>query len=181
MPVLVALIRGINVGGNRLIKMDALRKLCEALGFRDVKTHLQSGNVVFRASVRDTKAAAKRIGTEIEKTHGFCPEVVVRTVEEMGDVIARNPFSDRPDLDPSKLLVIFLGKDPVAEIRAKLAEIETAPEEVHVAGGEVFIYFPEGQGKSKFKMVPIEKLCGPAWTGRNWNTVRAVHQLASEL
>ena len=103
MPVIVSLLRGVNVGGHHKIRMEALRALCEELGLRDVQTCGQSGNVVFRHSGRDLARLGKRIEDGIERSFGFRASVILRTAAELRDVIARNPFAKRPGIDPSKL------------------------------------------------------------------------------
>jgi hypothetical protein len=112
MTAIVSLLRGVNLGGHRKIKMDELRKLYDSLGLQNVQTLLQSGNVVF--STRDKIGAplAKRIEDAIEHTFGFHSGVILRTSPELRDVIAKNPFAKRPGIEPSKFLVWFLAADP---------------------------------------------------------------------
>ena len=102
MPVIVSMLRGVNVGAHNRIKMDALRALYESLGLRDPTTYVQSGNVIFRTDRRDLVALAKRIDDAIERGFGFRPAVVLRTSSELRDVIARNPFTKRSGIGPSK-------------------------------------------------------------------------------
>src|SRR5215472_2726889 len=105
MTVVISLLRGVNLGGQKIIRMETLRTLYESLKFEDVATFIQSGNVVFRTKERDLKKIAKRIGDGIEKGFGFRPEIVLRTAEEMRGVVARNPFAGRTEIEPSRLLV----------------------------------------------------------------------------
>src|SRR5665811_2227083 len=104
MPVIISMLRGVNVGAHNRIKMDALRALYESLGLRDPQTYVQSGNVVFRTDKRDLVALAKRIEDAIEQGFGFRPTVILRTSGELREVIARNPFAKRRGIEPTKLL-----------------------------------------------------------------------------
>jgi uncharacterized protein (DUF1697 family) len=178
MPVLIALLRGVNVGGKNKIKMDALRDLCESLKFRDACTHLQSGNLVFR-SASESGAAAK-LEKAIEREFGIHSSVIVRTPEELAGVIARNPFADR-GLDPSKLLVYFLSGEPSPEARAKLSQIQCAPDELHVHARELFAYFPNGMGRPKLSMAAVDRALKIPGTGRNWNTVSKLLEIATAM
>ena len=180
MNTMVSMLRGVNVGGNHKIKMTELKTLYESLGFANVQTYIQSGNVVFNSKERGDEKLSKKIGTTIEKKFGFCPEVIVRTAEEMGDIVKRNPFAKRKDVEPNKLLVFFLARDPGQPAREAVAKIE-AKEELKSIGSEIYIYFPDGQGQSKLKFGLVEKAIGKiAWTGRNWNTVLKLTEMAGD-
>ena len=177
MNVMVSMLRGVNVGGHNKIKMTELKALYEALGFKKVQTYIQSGNVVFETKERGDEKLSQKIGTAIEKKFGFCPEVIVRTVEEMREIVMRNPFAKSPAVEPGKLLVVFLASDPGKAARDAVAKIE-AKEVLKPIGSEIYIYFPDGQGKSKLKFALVEKACNKiAWTGRNWNTVEKLVEL----
>jgi uncharacterized protein (DUF1697 family) len=183
MPVMISMLRGVNVGGHNLIKMDALRVLYESLGLRDAQTYVQSGNVVFRTKVGNPVLLSKKIEDGIERGFGFRPSVVVRSASEMRDVIRRNPFAKRAGIEPAKLVVTFFANDPGAEARAKIMSLQAGPEEVRVDGREVYVYFPDGMGKSKLWPL-IEKtlkaMTTPG-TGRNWNTVMKLVEMAESL
>jgi uncharacterized protein (DUF1697 family) len=178
MNVIVSMLRGVNVGGHNKIKMTELKALYESMGFENVQTFIQSGNVVFETKERGDEKLSKKIGNAIEKKFGFCPEVIVRTSEEMREIVKRNPFAKRKDVEPAKLLVVFLAGDPGKAARDAVAKIE-AKEELKPIGSEIYIYFPDGQGKSKLKFGLVEKACSKiAWTGRNLNTVLKLVELS---
>ena len=181
MPVIISLLRGVNVGGHHLIKMDALRALYESLGLRDAQTYLQSGNVVFGAERRDLSLLAKQIEDRIEKRFGFRPEVIVRTPSDFRKVMAGNPFAARRDINPSKLIVTFLAQDPGEEARKAILRIKTDPEELQISGRELYVYFPNGMGRSKLTGATIEKTLKTRGTARNWNTVRKLLDMAETL
>lgn len=181
MHVTISMLRGINVGGHNKIKMDALRALYESLGLKDAQTYVQSGNVVFRTSERDTVRLAKKIQNGIEKSFGCKPEIILRSSTELQDAIARNPFAKRRNIEPGKLLVIFLASEPGSDGREKVLAIKANPEELHIRGREVYIYFPNGMGKTKLPWTTIEKILGTPGTGRNWNSVTKLLEIAQEL
>jgi uncharacterized protein (DUF1697 family) len=181
MAVVISLLRGVNVGGHNKIKMDALRALYGSLKLRDPQTYVQSGNVVFRTDERDLALLAQRIGKGIERSFGFRPEVIVRTSAELRDVVARNPFAKRRGIEPSKLLVTFLDRDPGPEAREKVLTIKTAPEELRIDGRELYIYFPNGMARPKFSWTVIERTLKTPGTGRNWNTVTKLLEIAERL
>src|SRR5215469_6296097 len=137
MPVLVSLLRGINLGPHRRIKMEALRAVYESLGLSNPQTYLQSGNVVFKARNSNLAALAKRIENAIEQAFGFHSDVVLRTHSELRDVVARNPFVKRRDLDPAKLLVTFLANAASADVLEKIHGLQITPEEIRAGAREV--------------------------------------------
>lgn len=149
MNILISMLRGVNLGPYKRIKMDALRELYESLGFRNPQTYVQSGNVLFKTSERSIASLAKRIEVGIEKTFGFHADVIVRTTADLKSVIARNPFATRSGIEPGKLLVTFLAGDPTSEARAKIAGIKCDSEELILDGRELFVYYPNGMGRSK--------------------------------
>jgi len=180
MPVFVSFLRGINVGGHGKVSMSALRELYGALKLRDAQTYIQSGNVVFRSEQSDEAALAKTIQSGIGKAFGFHPEVILRSAAELRAIIAANPFAKRKDVASNKLVVIFLVTKPSAEVRAKLAELKGIPEELHLVGRELYIYFPVGMGQSKLPPVLDRVLKAPA-TARNWNSVSKMKEMAIAL
>jgi len=181
MPAIVSMLRGVNVGGHNKVKMDALRALYVSLGLRDPQSYIQSGNVVFRADGRSLALVAKRIESGIEREFGFRPAVIVRTSSEMRKVMARNPFATRRNLEPSKLLVTFLAADPGKEARAQVLAIQTDPEELRIEGREVYVYYPNGMGRSKLPSALIERTLKTPGTARNWNTVEKLLEIAERL
>ncbi len=181
MAVMISMLRGVNLGAHNRIKMDALRALYESLGLRDPQTYIQSGNVVFRTDRRDLLALATRIEDAIERGFGFRPAVILRTSSELRKAIAKNPFSKRRGIEPSRLLVTFLASHPDAEARERVLALETGPEELRIDGREVYIYFPNGMARPKLSWVAIEKMLKTSGTGRNWNSVIKLLEMAERL
>ena len=181
MPVIICMLRGVNVGGHNKINMEALKALCVSLKLKNPQTFIQSGNVIFRTEEKDLLKLAQRIQDAIEKGFGFRPGVVLRTLPELKKAIGRNPFADRKGIEPGKLLVMFLAEDPGKDALKNALAIETAPEELHIAGREVYIYFLNGQGRSKLPWPKIERALGTSGTGRNWNSVTKLLEMAEKL
>ena len=179
MTVYVSFLRGVNVGGHNKIKMDALRDLYRKLGFHDPRTYVQSGNVVFGAKEKNLKA--KVLEDAIEKTFGFRPGVVLRTAAELRETVKANPFARREDINPGLLLVSFLADAPTKQTLASLQAAPIGPEELHACGREIFIYFPDGMGRSKFPWASMGKLLKTTATGRNLRTVVMLLEMADAL
>jgi len=181
MPTVISLLRGVNVGGHNKIKMEELRELYESLGLRHAQTYVQSGNVVFRTDARDLTRLSKRIADAIEERFAFRPSVILRTAADLRGVIAANPFASRRDLDPSRLLVEFLASEPAADVRERLLRIESEPDELRMAGRELYIYYPNGMARPKVAWTVIERILQTPCTGRNWNTVQKLLEMAESL
>jgi len=181
MAAIVSMLRAVNVGGHNKIKMDALRALYESLKLREPQSYIQSGNVVFKTDERDLARLTKKIENAIEQTFGFRPDVVLRTTSDLRDVIAKNPFAKRRDIEPGKLQVHFLASDPGAEARANVLKIKTDPEELCLHGRELYIYFLNGMGKSKLSWAAVNKALKTPGTCRNWNTVTKLLEMAESL
>ena len=181
MAVLISMLRGVNVGGHNKIKMDGLRALYEGLKCEDARTYVQSGNVIFRTKEKNAASLGKKIQDRIEKEFGFRPALILRTAEEMRKAIAANPFAGPRDVEPGKLLVTFLAGDPGPDSQATLLGLKGHPEELHLLGRELYIYFPNGAGKSKLPWSSVEKLLKTQGTARNWNSVMKMLEIAEEL
>jgi uncharacterized protein (DUF1697 family) len=182
MPVLISMLRGVNVGGNNLIKMDRLRALYGSLKLQDAQTYFQSGNVIFRTDETDSAAIGKKIQQSLQLKCGISCEIILRTANEMKQAIANNPFANRDGIEPAKLLVTFFAETPSDEAREKLVALKPDPEELHLVGRELYIYFPNGAGKSKLPWASLEKkLKFPPGTARNLNSVLKMFEMAEAI
>ena len=181
MAVLISMLRGVNLGPRNRIKMDALRALYESLKFEDPRSYVQSGNIIFRTKEKNGSQLAKKIQGAIQKKFGCCPEVILRTPDEMRKAIAANPFPQQAKEEPGKVLVTFLAADPPREAEANLAKFKDFPEELHLKGRELFIYFPNGAGRSKVPWSAVDKLLKVTGTARNWNSVQAMLEIAEDM
>lgn len=161
--------------------MDALRSVYESLGLEDPRTYVQSGNIIFRAKEKNLVQLAGKIQDAIEKKCKCRPEVILRTTDELRKAVSATPFADRPELEPGKILVTFLATEPPKEARANLAKFEDYPEELHLKGRELYIYFPNGAGKSKLPWSSVEKFLKVTGTARNWNSVTKMLAMAEEM
>ena len=177
----VALLRGINVGGNKIIKMDALRTLCESLGLSEAQTLLQSGNVVFQSEEKNREKLARRIEGGIEKKFRFEARVVVRSSVDLRRVIEKNPFKAGKTPNLSLLQVMFLDGKPEAGAYADLRSSYKGSEEMHLVGEELFVYYCNGSGKSKLTNDLIQRKLQVAGTARNWNTIQKLFDLTNGL
>jgi uncharacterized protein (DUF1697 family) len=176
----VALLRAVNVGGTGIIRMADLKALCEEIGFRDVTTLLQSGNVVFRAKGSDA-AVAKKLADAISKSHGFRPAIMVRTADEIAEVMKRNPFKAEEKTDPSHLIVCFAADAPTTGADERVAAVKVQKERLLLSGRELYVHYATGQGTSKVTNAVIERSLGVPATARNWNTIGKLLALARAL
>jgi len=181
MPVLISMFRGVNLGPHNRIKMDALRALYESLKLEDVRTYVQSGNVIFRTKEKNLAGLAKKIENAFEEEFGFRSDVILRTTYELRQAIATNPFAKRRDAEPGKLLITFLAAEPDAEAHTVLLGFKAHPEELHLKGRELYIYFPNGAGKSKLPWSSVAKLLKTTGTARNLNSATKMLEMAEEM
>ena len=170
MAVYVALLRAVNVGGTGSLPMAELKALCEELGFADVKTYIQSGNVLFRSDETE-KAVEEKLDAALGKKMGKRPGVMVRSRKELDAIIADAPF---PEAKPNFLLVYFLPETAASDALEKM--VAPDGEEAKVAGREIHVHYPIGSGRSKLKLPALK-----SGTSRNLNTVRKLAEMAAEL
>jgi len=170
MTTYIGLLRGINVGGNKMVAMADLREMMTALGFTDVKTLLQSGNIVFRGAPKAPAKLESQLEAAIEQRLGLDVELHVRTMDEWRAVVDANPFPAAAKKDPSHLLLsCFKAPLDKAAVKALQAAI-TGPETLNADGRHLYMVFPGGSGNSKAVGLGDRKL-GARGTARNWNTV----------
>lgn len=174
----VALLRGINLGGRNKVGMDSLRQLFLALGHVDVKSYLQSGNVIFRSPVKESSRLARDIEERLARDLGLTVTVLLRTGDDFEQIVANNPFLGRK-IDPGKLHVTFLADKPDHERAPRLETPAGDSDEFSLAGREVYLHCPDGYGRTKLNNAYIERRLGVAATTRNWKTVTSLCDLAS--
>ncbi len=178
MAVYIAMLRGINVGPYKRMKMDQLRASFEALHFTRVATYIQSGNVVFSAGKLPTSVLSKMIEAKLLESFGFPVPVISRSRKEMERVIHGNTFLNARGFDPSKLHVSFLPQAPAAPARRELEKLTTPPDRSHCTDKEIYLYLPNGVSKSSLVNNPMERRLLGA-TMRNWRTVIALGEIAA--
>jgi uncharacterized protein (DUF1697 family) len=173
----IGLLRGINVGGHRSVGMTDLRNFLTKLGFDDVRSLLQSGNVVFGSRARTGAELERFLEAESVKHFGIEIDFFVRAPEEWKTMIRQNPFRKEAELDPARLVVMLLKSPPRPEDVAALQEGISGGEVVRAKGRHLYAFYPDGQGRSRLTNAVIERKLGRC-TGRNWNTVLKLAMLA---
>jgi uncharacterized protein (DUF1697 family) len=180
METYVALLRGINVSGQKKIKMADLKTLFEELKFTNVRTYIQSGNVVFDTRKGNREAIVKIIEKGISDRYGFDVKVLLRTGDELHQIISRNPFAAEPSLDISRLYVTLMEHEPGDEYVSKLKLTDFAPDRYVVSGNEIFIYYSVSYSSSKLNNNLFENKLKLVATTRNWRTLNELKQMALE-
>jgi uncharacterized protein (DUF1697 family) len=174
----IVMLRGINLGARRRVAMPALRELLSDAGLQDVRTYLQSGNVVLR-SEKSSKQLARLCERQIADRLGFAVEVIVRTRAELAKVVQRNPLGDVAH-DPKRYQVSFLSAKLDALTLAALEEVAVEPERFVAIGRELYAWHPEGVARSKLWSRLAGQGLGVTATARNWTTVTKLLELADE-
>jgi uncharacterized protein (DUF1697 family) len=173
----VALLRGINVGGRRKLPMADLRALLDALGHEDVTTYVQSGNAVFRSGGGSAASVAAAIERRIESELGLDVAVMLRTAAQLRAVLDGDPF---PKAERKQVHVVFLEEKPGAAAAKRLDPDRSPGDEASLHGRELYLRLGNGAGRTKLTLDWIEKQLGVRGTGRNWNTVTKLAELAGE-
>ena len=177
MGVYIALLRGVNVGGN-MLKMGRLRELCAELGLKNARTYVQSGNVVFEAQGTAghwAETLERRLAGEAR----LPVSVIVKTSAEMVRVIAENPFLKERGIDLARLHVTFLQRGPAKTALAGLDALKAGADRFRCAGREIYLHCPNGYGETKLSNNAIEKALAVRATTRNWNTVNKLREMCA--
>jgi uncharacterized protein (DUF1697 family) len=180
MPVYIAMLRGINIGPHKRMKMEKLRTSCEAQGFASVQTYIQSGNLVFQADKLSAEAVAKKVEKCIVSDFGFSADVIVRKAEEMGQIVTGNPLLKEPGVETAKLHVVFLSEAPSSDAIKKLESLTLSPDRVRQRRKEVYFYFPNGVSGSSIWKHNLDRMLSVSGTMRNWKTVTTLCKMAAE-
>jgi uncharacterized protein (DUF1697 family) len=178
MPAYVAMLRGVNVA-QKTIKMERLRAAFEELGFTCVRTYVQSGNVVFQAGRASAAVLSKRIEDRILRKFGFSVPVILKTSKEMEEIVSRNLFVKEKAIDHSKLHVTLLSKAPPGAGAENLKALAAKSERFRVSNQEVYLYCPDGYGKTKLSNSTIERKLSVVATTRNWKTLNALLEMSA--
>lgn len=173
----VALLRGINVAGQKKIKMVELTKLFEGLKFKNVQTYIQSGNVVFEYHEWKTEPLVAAIEKAIQKACNFEVSVILRTEKDWPKVIKSNPFLKKKGIDEARLYVAFLRDSITRKNFPELEVYRKNKEELVVAGREIYLHYPAGFGTTKLTNQVFEKKLETVATTRNWNTLNALQEM----
>jgi uncharacterized protein (DUF1697 family) len=176
MHTYIALLRGINVGGKNSLPMKDLTAIFKILGASNVKTYIQSGNIVFQVAAQDISGFSTRLGSEIKERHGLDPQILMIEPSELETVMKNNPFPEA-ESEPSSLHLGFLAFSPENPDLQKLESLKKSSERFCLIDRIFYLHAPEGVGRSKLA-ANSEKLLGVPMTDRNWNTVRKLKEMA---
>lgn len=180
MSIRIALLRSVNVIGKNMIKMPELVRAFKKAGFRNVRTYIQSGNIIFETVEESSEILTVKIRELITKHFGLTIQAVVLTPQELADIVAQNPFPKMPGMDLSKLHVTFLDREAEPEKAEHLLSYNYPPDQIIIGSGAVYVYCPDGYGRTKYHNNFIEKKLSANATSRNWNTCLKLLEMCRE-
>jgi uncharacterized protein (DUF1697 family) len=178
MTTYISMLRGINVSGQKKINMQELKALYEGLNLGNVRTYIQSGNVVLEAEETGASDLSIIIEQKLFENYGFAVPVIIRSVADIQAVIADNPFLQRENIETDKLYITFLWNEASPENAAKLQAINYTPDECIIDNRAVYILCPSGYGRTKLTNTFIENKLKTIATTRNWQTINELLKLA---
>ncbi len=179
MKTYIALLRGINVSGQKKIKMDALRKMFDKLAFEDVRTYIQSGNIVFNTSITSEVQVQQSIKTEIAKSFGFDVHVLVKSVNDLRKILEASPYTDPVDLEAKRVYYVLLKNAPSPDVVPNLDQSDYPNELFHITPSCVYLNCINGAGKARLTNNIIEKKLNVTATTRNHRTMLKLLEMAS--
>jgi uncharacterized protein (DUF1697 family) len=180
MPVYVSFLRGVNMTGHNKMKMADLSALYNDVGLNGVSTFIQSGNVIFSAGDEySVLNISQKIEKAISEKFSYDVPVMIRSVDQLKRLLSVNPFLSENNFDPAKNAVLFLHEKAAEDQIANVKNIDYPPDKFKVDGSEIFIYCPNGFGRTKLYTNFFEKKMGVTGTARNWNTILAIQDIAS--
>ena len=180
MNTFISMLRGINVSGQKKIKMEELKALYESLNLKSVKTYIQSGNVIFECSHSNISELTNKIEKIIKQTFGFSVTVIIRTKNEFKHLIDNNPFYGERKEDITKLHVTFLADIPSHSSLSVMNELEDKSDQLAIAGKDIYLFCPNGYARTKLTNSYFEKILNVSATTRNWKTVNKLYDLVKE-
>lgn len=175
MKTYIALLRGINVGGQKILPMSELASMLENIGLRNVETYVQSGNVVFQSEETNILLLADTIRAAIKKSRSFEPQVLLLEPRAIEKAVRENPFPEA-ESEPKTLHLFFLSSEPRSPDLDTLESIKSSRERFTLKDGVLYLHAPDGIGRSRLA-ANAEKLLGVPMTGRNWRTVRKIMEM----
>jgi uncharacterized protein (DUF1697 family) len=181
MQTFVSFLRGVNMAGHNKIKMTDLVALFDQIGFKNSETFIQSGNVIFNdPGDRSVKKITTLIEEAINEKLALDIPAIVRSIPEMKDIISGNPFLSEIGFDPSKMAVMFLHDEPGIAALSKMKEVDYPPDKFRISGKEIFIWCPNGFGRTKLYTNFFENRMKVTGTARNWNTINTILEIAEK-
>lgn len=175
--IFVALLRGINVSGQKMVKMELLRIIFAEMQFENIKTYIQTGNVLFSSEKTDQELICSDIEAKLRISLGFEVPVILKTIDELEKVIGSNPFKSRNLLENEKLHVTFLSGVPLVEVSENLNSYKDEVDEILIQGNIVYLLCKHGYGKTRFSNNFLEKKLKVIATSRNLDTLKKIVQL----
>jgi len=176
----ISILRGINVSGQKLIKMDALRTSYEKMGFEQVTTYVQSGNVIFKGNDTDVNALEQKISQQVEEDFGYKVPVIVLSLSILKQIIDNNPFIKDLNKDQAFLYVTFLSSKPELYNIKLIEDKKQHEEEIRFSENAVYLYCPNGYGRTKLNNNFLETKLKVGATTRNWKTTKALFNIAQQ-
>ncbi len=178
MTTYICILRGINVSGKNKILMQDLKALFESMNFKNVKTYIQSGNVVFDA--KSAKNLETIIQKKIKEQYGFDVPIIIRTVDEITSILTQNPYLNQKNIELDKLHITFLSETPTKENLSKINTYNFEPDVFEIIGNEVYLHCPNGYGNTKLSNTFFEYKLKVTATTRNWKTVNEIAKLCEQ-
>ncbi len=175
MAVFLSILRGINVSGHKQIKMADLKVLYEKLGFKNVTTYIQSGNVIFESKI--AKDLPERIDKKIFEKYKFNVPIIIRTIDEIQKIINGNLFLKEKNIELDKLHVTYLENIPVKENLDKITNLNYEPDRFYISDKEIYLYCPGGYGNTKLNNNFFENKLKVTATTRNWKTTNEIFKI----
>ena len=173
------MLRGINVSGQKKIKMDALKALYQSLGFSNIQTYIQSGNVVFESEITEQQVLTNKIETKLQEVYGYAVTVILRTPDEFQQIMANNPLAEESQEAGKTFYVTFLLNAPEQWPADEIEKAKAPSDKIVITGKEIYFYCPGGYGKTKLSNNFLERKLKVAATTRNWNTVNKLLDMAT--
>ena len=180
MQTYIAILRGINVSGHKIIKMAELREHLASLGFTNLTTYIQSGNIIFQSDIDENHVLEDKIQQNIQVNYGFEVPVIVRSLKEWKMVVDRFPFNIE-ECETSRLGFTFLKDKPVHIPEEEIAKFKSPNDELVYEEKEMYLHIPDGFGKSKLTVNVLERKLKVAATTRNWNTTLKLLAMAQKI
>lgn len=181
MQTYISILRGINVSGHKMIKMDALCNLYEELGFKNTRTYIQSGNVIFQYRKSNYQDLEKKVADNIFKEFGFEVPVLVKDLDQLKKVLKENPFVNKRKEDIKSLHVTFLSQEPGQLIFDKIVGGKYLPDEFILSGKTIYLFCPNGYGGTKLTNNFFESKLNLVATTRNWKTIIELVNIAEDI
>jgi len=180
MTTYISLLRGINVGGHVKIKMPELKELYAVLEFTNIKSYIQSGNIVFNSTHVADKKLAAMIEDGVAETFGFSVSVLLKRKNEFKKIMDNNPFFGQQTIDTTKLHITFLSERPNKALLDKLSQKEFGSDKFHIVDDVIYLHCPNGYGRTKLTNTYFERILKIKATTRNWRTVSTLYEIANQ-